>query len=120
MKRLLPFTLVVLALVVLTVGSAFAHDNHGAVRRQSAQHTWHGNYYHSSWGVPVALVVPPTAEFQTNWGWGVGNTRITPICPQFQRNYPGAGQYNVRTLRPTPYWPSDTTQFGVYYVRGPW
>ncbi len=83
-------------------------------------YSWHNGYYHSAWGMPVAVVVPPTAELQTNWGWGVGNTRVTPICPQFERNYPGPGLFNRRHFRPTPPWPSDTNQFGAYYVRGPW
>jgi hypothetical protein len=81
---------------------------------------WHGYYYHTGWGTPVALVVPPTAENQTHWGWGVGNTRITPIAPQFGRNYGGPGWNVPGALLPTPRWPSDTDQFGVYYVRGPW
>jgi len=82
--------------------------------------SWHGGYYHTAWGMPVAVVVPPTAELQTNWGWGVGNTRVTPICPQFERNWPGPGTYSRKQFRPTPAWPSDTEQFGAYYVRGPW
>jgi len=81
---------------------------------------WHGAYYHTAWGMPVAVVVPPTAELQTHWGWGVGNTRVTPICPQFERNWPGPGTYTRSQFRPTPPWPSDTDQFGAYYVRGPW
>ena len=88
--------------------------------RLAQNYTWHGHYRHTAWGTPVALVVPPTASLQTNWGWGVGNTRITPICHQFERNYPGPGQYDAKAFRPTPAWPSDTDQFGVYYVRGPW
>jgi hypothetical protein len=83
-------------------------------------YTWHAGYYHVAWGKPVALVVPPTATYQTNWGWGVGNTRITPISPQFQG--PMMGQFDgvTETFRPTPYYVSDTLQFGVYYIRGPW
>jgi hypothetical protein len=81
---------------------------------------WHGYYSHTGWGTPVALVVPPTAENQTHWGWGVGNTRITPIAPQFGRNYGGPGWTVPGALRATPRWPSDTDQFGVYPVRGPW
>ena len=50
----------------------------------------------------------------------VGNTRITPLFHQFQRPYPGPLSYDPRTLRPVPTVPSDTTQFGVYSVRGPW
>jgi hypothetical protein len=67
----------------------------------------------------VALVVPPTAEYQTKWGWGVGNTRVVPIAPQFGRNYPGPAVPGIG-FQPTPRWPSHTDQFGVYYVRGPW
>ena len=81
---------------------------------------WHAGYYDPAWGMPTPLVVPPKAEMETNWGWGVGNTRITPLFHQFQRTYPGPLFYDPRTLRPVPVWPSDTTQFGVYSVRGPW
>lgn len=87
--------------------------------RQAQWSPWHGRYAHAEWGSPVALVVPPTATFQTNWGWGVGNTRISRINHQFARPYPGSYGGTGR-LRPTPRWPSDTTQIGVYYVRGPW
>jgi hypothetical protein len=81
---------------------------------------WHGGYSHTGWGTPVALVVPPTAEYETHWGWGVGNTRINPIGIQFGRNYGGPGSNIPGAFRSTPRWPSDTDQFGVYYVRGPW
>jgi hypothetical protein len=80
---------------------------------------WHGSYYNMTWGVPVALVVPPTAEAQVQWGWGVGNTYASPICPQFQRNWPGPAAEG-QVFRSTPRWPSSTDQFGVYYIRGPW
>ena len=59
--------------------------------RQSQTYPWHGDYYDTAWGMPVAVVVPPTAESQMHWGWGVGATRVTPIQHQFQRNYPGPG-----------------------------
>jgi hypothetical protein len=81
---------------------------------------WNGGYYDSAWGTPVALVVPPTATFQTHWGWGVGGTWVTPVYPQFGRNFPGPSTYDPRALQPTPPWPSSTDQFGVYAVRGPW
>ena len=67
----------------------------------------------------LALVVPPTANLQTNYGWGVASSRISRIEHQFQRNFPGHGMFGG-PFRPTPVWPSDTSQFGVYYVRGPW
>ena len=80
---------------------------------------WAGNYYHTMWGQPVALVVPPTAELQTHWNWGVAQTRVTPIWPQYSRAFPGP-YAGGRGFLPTPRWPSSTDQFGVYYVRGPW
>lgn len=85
---------------------------------------WHNAYYHAAFGEPYALVVPPTAEFQTNYGWGVSGTRVSPIYHQFARPFPGYGYgggapYGNGFLH-TPAMPSDTTQFGVYYIRGPW
>ncbi len=82
--------------------------------------TWHGSYYHTGWGTPVALVVPPTAGVQTNYSWGVPSSRVSRIYPQFQRNYPGPMTTPGGPFLPTPHWPSDTNQFGVYSVRGPW
>lgn len=85
------------------------------------QSAWHAGYYHTMWGRPVALVVPPTATHQTNWGWGIGNTRVTPIYPQFQGPMNSAVTANpYGPYRPQPYYTSDTLQFGVYYIRGPW
>jgi hypothetical protein len=88
--------------------------------RRAQCYNWNGLYAHSAYGQPVALVVPPTANMQTNWGWGVGSARFSRLDHQVQRNYPGPGPYGLATWRRTPGWPSDTTQFGVYYVRGPW
>ena len=39
---------------------------------------------------------------------------VRPAVPRRRRGRPGTG------FMPTPYWPSDTQQFGVYYIRGPW
>ncbi len=89
-------------------------------RVRQPDYPWHGSYYNASWGMPVALVVPPTATHQAHYGWGVGNTRTTSIGHQFGRNWPGPGTFNRRLFRPTPIWPSDTDQFGIYYIRGPW
>ena len=122
MKRFLPFVIVAL-LVTLSAASAPALECSPTglrMRHYTTCYPWHGGYYHSAWGMPVALVVPPKAELQTHWGWGVGNTRVTTTWHQFRRNYPGPAQYNHAQFQPTPYWPSDTDQFGVYYVRGPW
>jgi hypothetical protein len=86
---------------------------------RSRWYNWNRNYAHTEYGQPVALVVPPTANLQTNYGWGVASSRLSRIEHQFQRNFPGYGTFGG-PFRPTPVWPSDTTQFGVYYVRGPW
>ncbi len=88
--------------------------------RQAQMYPWHGGYYDVAWGMPLAAVVPPTAESQTHWGRGVGATRVTPIQHQFHRNYPGPGVFRRSWFRPTPPWPSSTDQFGDYYIRGPW
>jgi len=89
--------------------------------RRAQCYPWNGRYAHAAYGQPVALVVPPTANMQTNWGWGVGSSRFTRIDHQVQRNYPGpGGTFDFLPWRRTPAWPSDTTQFGVYYIRGPW
>jgi len=97
-------------------------------RRLAARTSWHAPYYHTMYGRPIALVVPPTANMQSHYGWGVTNTRISPIYPQFQRAYPGDFQGGFPgyvqgeacPFKPTPRWPADTGQFGVYYIRGPW
>jgi len=125
MNRILPITLVALTLIAVAWSSPA-----GAIERCcGCRHSqcdlgqyqpWHGNYYHVAWGMPVALVVPPTAENQVHWGWGVGNTRVTRINSQFGRSWPGPGAYDRARFQPTPRWPTDTDQFGVYYVRGPW
>ncbi|NIL98218.1 MAG: hypothetical protein GTO53_10295 [Planctomycetales bacterium] len=103
--------------------NAVAVFNHMGVwaAKESLKYPWHCNYYNMQWGTPVALLVPPTAERSYNMGWGVGNTRLTRNWHQFQRPYPGNGTEGTqRSFQATPPWPSDTSQFGVYYVRGPW
>ncbi len=87
--------------------------------RRAQYYNWNRNYAYTDFGAPTALVVPPTAQLQTNYGWGVASSRISRIDHQFQRNYPGNGPYGG-PFRSTPIWPSDTTQFGIYPVRAPW
>jgi len=87
--------------------------------RRAQQYNWHANYAHSEYGQPVALVVPPTANLQTNWSWGAPSASFSRIDHQFGRNYPGPGPF-AGGFRRTPRWPSSTHQFGVYYARGPW
>ncbi|NOZ41280.1 MAG: hypothetical protein GXP24_13795 [Planctomycetes bacterium] len=87
--------------------------------RRAPQYNWHANYAHAAYGQPVALVVPPTAQMQTNWSWGAPSAHFSRIDHQFGRDYPGAGPFGGR-FKPTPGWPSNMQQFGVHYVRGPW
>jgi len=88
-------------------------------QRQARRTPWHGGYYNTAWGQPVAVVVPPNVELQTEWSWGVTGTEVTPIWHQYRRHYPGGdpggAQYGF-----TPPWSYHTDQFGYYYVRGPW
>jgi hypothetical protein len=87
--------------------------------RRAELSNWHANYAHSEYGAPIAMVVPPTAQLQTNWSWGAPSTSISRIDHQFGRNYNGPGPFGAG-FRKTPVWPSSTHQFGVYHVRGPW
>jgi hypothetical protein len=120
MKRSLLTGMAVLLLGLVAVDSAKAIDwvAVGCIGQEGS--SWHGNYYNLSWGAPVALVVPPTAEAQVRWSWGVNSTTVNYICPQFERNWPGPATYDPQVFRSTPRWPSNTDQFGVYYIRGPW
>lgn len=90
-----------------------------ATRYRAPTYNWNANYAHVQYGQPVAVALPPTVRTQTNWGWGVGSSRITRVDHQFGRNYGGPGPFGGAS-QPQPMWPSDTTQFGAYYVRGPW
>ncbi len=101
------------------------YNRHDRVARYHAGHMpWHAPYYYTARGQATALVVPPTASMHTEYSWGVAQSRMSSIYHQFGRPYPGEysgyGAGGGQGLRGTPRWPSDTTQFGVYYVRGPW
>jgi hypothetical protein len=86
---------------------------------QAASNPWHCNYSYWRWGVPTALVVPPTAAFQSEYSWGVAQTKSLPIYHQFGRQYADGGAAGG-VFAPKPYWPSSTYQFGVYPVRAPY
>jgi len=104
---------------LLVAGQVQAGDAYN--RYMASLQPWHGHHYYTAWGTPIALVVPPTVQNQYNWGWGIGTTRLSPVYHQFARPWPGPAPYaGADGFLPTPRWPSDTTQFGVYYVRGPW
>ncbi len=97
------------------------HGNRAALYRSTLE-PWHGGYYYTQWGAPVALVIPPNAEMHTDYSWGVPSMRVSQNNHQFRRGIPGgaAGAGGGYGFLPTPLYPSDTNQFGVYYVRGPW
>jgi hypothetical protein len=124
MKALLVCGLAALAVSVFAADTAMAHwplyNQEAWARQRGTGLPWHNAYYHAAFGEPIALVVPPTAEFQSQYSWGVGATRVTPIYHQFGRRYPGPGAGAYGSFYHTPAWPSDTNQFGVYYIRGPW
>ena len=89
------------------------------------QRPWHGNYSHTATGLPVPLVVPPTAHMMSAYSWGVAQTEIRPIYHQFGRTFTGGDGSEVdvtsgKYFHPTPLWPSHTDQFGIYPVRGPY
>lgn len=90
-----------------------------ATRYRAPTYNWNGNYAHAQYGQPVAVALPPTVRLQTNWGWGVGSSRISRVDHQFGRDYPGAGPF-AGPFQKQPAWPQHTNQFGAYYVRSPW
>ncbi len=107
-------------------GAGGLHSKHGTIDKRyflrSQGKSWHSAWYDPAEGRPIALVVPPTAEFQAQYGWGVPSSRVAPIYHQFRRPYPGPGALpgGGGGFMPTPNQPSDTVQFGVNAVRGPW
>ena len=99
--------------------AAYAEAGYLKPLRRAQQHNWHANYAHSAYGQPVALIVPPTVQLQTNWSWGSPSAHFSRVDHQFGRNCRGPGQFGS-DFRRTPRWPNNTHQLGVYYVRGPW
>jgi hypothetical protein len=122
MNKLIPGLLAAVTLTITTQMATHAQGHHAD--RVAARHAltmpWHGPYYHTGWGTPIALIVPPTAQMQVNWGWGVSQSSMTPIYHQFRRRYPEGYATDGYPFSATPHWPSHTSQFGVYYVRGPY
>lgn len=111
--------LLALAMTAGAAALAEAAQPHMWPLRRAQTYNWHQNYAHTQYGQPVALVVPPTVNLRTEWGWGVGSSRVYHADHQFGRNYGGPGPHGG-PFRHTPVWPQDTSQFGVYSVRGPW
>ena len=89
-------------------------------RYYSAQRPWHGPYANTTYGQPLALVVPPTSVMHNSWSWGVAQSEMVPIYHQFHRDFQPGAAYGGSPILPTPLWPSHTDQLGVYPIRGPW
>ena len=127
-RNLLLCLVVTFATLALT-DAADAREPRQTLQGQRAQwmsqyYPWHGAYaypHFPGYGRPLALVVPPNAGRQTHYGWGVANSRVGHINHQFSPAHPGYGAGGEPgQFRTPPPQPSDTTQFGVYYIRAPW
>ena len=112
-------------IVAVTFSQAVNAGGHGAAEKRyflrGRNKVWHSGWYNPDVGRPVPLVVPPTAEFVSEYSWGVPSSRVMPLYQQYRKPYPGAASVpGSRPLMPTPQHPSDTVQFGVHAIRGPW
>jgi hypothetical protein len=123
LRKVLVVALALVALASATRAQAFDETHHGHnARYRASLRPWHGRYYNVQYGQAVSVVVPPTAELTTDYGWGSVSSRMTRNDHQFQRPWPGpvGGRWTPYGFLPTPQIPSDTRQFGYYYIRGPW
>ena len=112
-------------IVAVTFSQAVDAGGHGAAEKRyflrGRNKSWHSGWYNPDVGRPVPLVVPPTAEFVSEYSWGVPSSRVMPLYTQYRKPYLGAAYApGSRPLMPTPQHPSDTVQFGVHAIRGPW
>lgn len=96
-----------------------AGRTHSWNQDQANVYSWHGGYNSWRFGQPTAVVVPPTASYQSTYAWGVGQTRSTPIHHQFGRGAGSSGGVGGG-FQNTPYWPYSTNNFGYYPVRASW
>ncbi len=96
-----------------------AGRTHAWNQAQAQNYSWHGGYNSWRFGQPTAVVVPPTASYQSSYAWGVGQTRSTPIHHQFGRGAGSSGGVGGG-FQNTPYWPHSTNNFGYYPVRASW
>jgi hypothetical protein len=118
-KNLWTLCAIAVAIAAAAPSTASAEKPYLKPLRRASMYNWHANYAYTDYGAPTALVVPPTAQLQTDYSWGAPSMRVSRIDHQFTRNYPGPAPFGAG-FRHTPPWPQDTAQFGVYYVRGPW
>jgi len=123
MKIKLAIGLIILTVLVLLAAapaSAAIYLRHSVWQGGPAGGGWQDGYYDVAWGMPLAVLVPPTARWQTDYSWGPGGTRVTHINSRFRPMSSGPeSSYQMGGYLPAPPQPSDTRQMGDYYVRGP-
>ena len=125
MKKLILGFAVITAALLVQIDSAQAEGPALKLRRVFAPGhqnvgTWHGQYYNPNYGQPIAIVVPPNANTMRSQGWGVASSQMMPLHSQFGTAYPGSVTGAASRFYSRPAMPSNTRQFGYYYVRGPW
>ena len=71
-------------------------------------------------GADHTVVVPPNVNMMRSQGWGVCGSQMMPLYSQYGTAYPGAVAGSPVRFLTRPAAPSNTQQFGYYYIRGPW
>lgn len=125
MKKLILSLVVIATALMVQTDSA---DGEGPLRRLRRFYTpqnraatpWHGQYYNATYGMPQAMVLPPNVNTMRSYGWGVCGSQMMPVYSQYGAAYPGTTSGVGSHFFPTPNPPSNTQQFGIYYIRGPW
>jgi hypothetical protein len=125
MKKLIIGLAMIAMALAFQLDSAHADGPARKLRRvfapgQQAMGTWHGQYAHPNYARPLAIVVPPNANMMRSQGWGVCGSQMMPLYSQYGTAYPGAVAGNPLHFLTRPAAPSNTQQFGYYYIRGPW
>ncbi len=83
--------------------------------------TWQAGWYDTTYGAPLALVVPPSVTYMGQYHWGMPASSTVPVAPQFGRINPTLDAFGQpQGIAPSPYYPSHTNRLGIYAVRGPW
>lgn len=125
MKKIILGLLVTFGITLLHCVDAQAESRYKRVlrywqRNHEATTPWHGQYYSPSFGVPRAMVIPPTANATRSLGWGVSSSQMRTIVHQYQAGQEDWGTTAAGQFHPTPANPQNTRQFGIYYIRGSW
>lgn len=125
MKKFIIGLTVIATALLLQLDSASADGPARKMRRvfapgQPVMTTWHGQYANPNYGQPLAIVVPPNANMMRSQGWGVCGSQMVPLYNQYGTAYPGTVTGSSTRFLSRPAAPSNTRQFGYYYVRGPW